>query len=174
MSTPLSSATSYATPTQLLQHYDARQIGDLVGDVGTRVSSASLLTDVNVQAALDRASGEIEAACLVAGKYTPDDLNILTGMALALRVGLCVDLAYWFLQIRRFPKSEITEGYRAAMEKLDRLRLGERIFGLQEVANAGLPNTTFVNQGDIDALDLTTTITKRYFGRRAKEERLGP
>lgn len=171
--TPLSSSSSYATPTQLLNAYDARQVGDLVGDVNTRVSANDLLTDNNLQAALDWASGQVEAACLRGARYTPDDLNALTGMSQAMLVGLVCDLAFWRLTVRRNPSAQPTEAYRAAMELLDRLGLGERIFGLEETAAAGLPESTFVTQQDIDLLRSTTTLSRRYFGRRAKEERLG-
>ena len=35
MSTPVSNATSYCTPLQLLNYHDARSVGDLVNDVDT-------------------------------------------------------------------------------------------------------------------------------------------
>lgn len=144
----------------------------MVGDVNQRVAPTALLTDVNVAAALNRASGEVEAACLVAGKYTPTDLNALTGMSQSLLQGLVADLAFWFLMVRRYPGSQPTEAYKGAMEKLERLRLSERIFGLTEVADAGLPVTTFTTQTDIDTLNLNTTISRRFFGVRGKERRL--
>lgn len=173
MSTPISSSTSYCTPAIFLEYYDARQVGDLVGDAGTRVSSASLLTDTNVQNALNWASGEIEAACLVADKYSVADLQALTGMSLARLQGLCADLAIWKLMQRRLPQVQITEGYRAAQETLERLRLGERIFGLQEQADAGTPNTVIDTQSVIDTLNLSTTLSSRFWGNRAKEKKLG-
>lgn len=169
--TPLSSLTAYATPAQFLTYYDVRQLGDLVADAGARVTAVTLLTDANLQAALNAASGEIEAACLVGDRYTPSDLNILTGMSLASLQKLCCDLAFWNLLVRRYPTAQPTESYKAAMEKLERARLGERIWGLQENADAGLPKDQFVTQQTIDQLGLSTTIARRMFGCRGKERR---
>lgn len=173
MATAVSSATSYCSPTVFQTFYDVRQIGDLVKDDNTRPTATALLTDANVQKALDVASGEIESACLVAQKYTPSDLNTLTAMSLASLQKLCADLAFWHLTLRRFPDTQPNEAYKAAQEKLERLRLGERIFGLQENMDAGNPDTTFTKQKDIDNIALSTNLAKRLFGRRAKEERLG-
>lgn len=158
----------------LLSRVDARIVGDCLADLGARVTAAECLTHANVQAALDYASGEIEAACLVAGKYTPTDLAALTGMSAAFLQGLCCDLAVWHLLVRRYPTVQPTEAYKLAQEMLSRLRLGERIFGLQEQADAGLPNTTYTTQANIDTQRLNTTLSSRYFGVRGKERRLGP
>lgn len=174
MSTPLSSATSYCSPAQCLTFHDARQIGDLCSDTGTRLSPTDLLTDGNLAAALSAASGEVEAACLVGGKYTPTDLQALTGVSAVFLQRLVSDIAMWFLLTRRDSAAKITELYRSTQEKLHRLRLGEMIFGLLDQANAGLPKDQFVSQADIDQLNLNTTIARRFFGVRGKERRLAP
>jgi len=166
---PNSSATAYATPAQLRLYKDLRLVGDLVLDNGTREGTTGAQdVDAVILQALNWASGEIESACLVANKYQPADLNALTGMSQASLVGLCCDLAFWKLLGRRYPTMAITEEYRSAMEKLDRLRLGERIFGIQANMDAGLPSDKFVQQADIDRANLNTTIACRYYGRRGK------
>ncbi|OAI39608.1 hypothetical protein AYO40_01200 [Planctomycetaceae bacterium SCGC AG-212-D15] len=168
MSTPISSATSYASIAQLQQFKDTRLLGDLLLDTGNRESSAAQATDAILQLALNWASGEIESACLVGNKYQPADLNALTGMSQANLVGLCCDLAFWKLLGRRYPTMAITEEYRSAMEKLDRLRLGERIFGLQAQMNAGDPADQFMTLSNIDNVNLNTTIACRFYGTRGK------
>ena len=166
MSTPNGATTSYATPTQFLMFKDYRLIGDLVLDTGVRATSSALLTDDNVQNALNWASGEIESACLTGDKYTVADLQALTGMSQALLQGLVCDLAFWKLLTRRYPTMAVTEEYRAAMEKLEKLRFGERIFALQAQGDAGLPNDSEYTPPS--TAGLTTTIACRYFGVRGR------
>lgn len=172
-STPVSSATSYATPGQFLVAYDVRQIGDLIGDADARVDATAILTDPNVAAALNAASGEIESACLVGEKYNPTNLNALTGMSAARLQKLCADLAFWNLLVRRYPTAQATETYKAAQETLQKLRYGELVFGLQENMDAGKPNSTFVSQNTICQLGLNTTIARRMFGVRGNVRRIG-
>lgn len=172
MSTPVSSSTSYASASDLLARYDARVLGDLVADAGARVSSVGLATDANLSVALKRASGEVEAACLVAGKYTPTDLSGLTGMAKELLIGLVCDVAAWFLMVRRYPDMKPTEAVKMALERLGQLREGVRIFGLQEAMDSGNAETTFRTQQQIDTVRLATTQARRFFGVRGKEARL--
>ena len=172
MSTPLSSVSSYATPAMLLLFKDARLIGDFVLDTGVREGSAALLTDPSVLNALSWASGQIESACVTGEKYTPTDLNSLTGVSQTYLQGLCCDLAFWKLLIRRYPTTGITEEYRSAMEALEKLRLGERIFGLQAQAAAGLPSDAFETQSQIDTAGLNTSIACRFYGRRGNVRRL--
>ncbi len=165
-STPLSSATTYLPQTQILSFYDARQWGDLTLDNNTRESSTNVLTDLYIAQWLLSASGQVEAACLVGGKYTPTDLNSLTGASQAFLWKLVADLAFYFGTQRRKPSAPTTEAYVAAMENLERLRLGERIFGLQEQANAGLPNTTTRTAAALQASGLASQQAAGYFGTR--------
>ena len=176
--TPISSATSYATPADLISFKDIRALADLLEDQGQRVGGTqpnptTVEADPNLQVALNWASGEIESAMMVGQKYQPVDLNSLTGMSLYLLKGLTCDLAFWKLLTRRYPTTGITEEYRAAMERLERLRLGERIFGFQESMQAGLPANQFFTQQTINTLFLSTTQAIRFYGNRNKEARLG-
>lgn len=172
MPTPLSNSTSYCTPGEFLKRYDANQVGDLVSDGKVRVPATALLTDPNVQAALDTASGDVEAACLVAGKYTPTDLAALTGVSQKLLYGIISDLAYWRLVVRRYPGATITDAAKGGMVMLERLRFGERIFGLQEQADAGLPASTFPTITQLYTPGFASMVARRYFGIRGKERRL--
>jgi hypothetical protein len=174
MPTPVSSSTPYCTPTILLQYYDARQIGDLLLDTtpGQRASSQAISAgDPRVENALAWASGEIEAACLVAGKYAVADLQALTGMSLANLQGLCATLAFWKLVCRRYPKAEMPDDVKWAFEKLERLRSGERIFGLQDQIDAGTEVIEQETLPDIFERNLTTTQASRFFGQRADVRR---
>jgi len=170
--TPLSSSTAYATGADCLTYHDERQWGDYLLDNNQR--QISVANDPRIDKALKRASGMVEAACLVGEKYTPDDLAALTGASKELLVGIVVELAFWIVSGRRSKDVQAPPMTAWALDHLQMLRDGSRIFGLQESAEAGLPQTSFVTQDQIDTLNLTTNLARRFYGRRAKEERLGP
>lgn len=174
---PNSSSSAYATVDDLLRYYDWRNVADLINDVDNapRPSRETVEADADgvVAAALGSASGQIESACLVAGRYQPEDLAALTGVSQKFLVKLTCDLAFWELTIRRVPDADETTVAKHALEVLDRLRLGERIFGLTETQDAGNPTTAFVTQQQIDQLNFSSTVARRYFGCRGKEQRRG-
>lgn len=174
MATPLSSSSSYCTVAEWLLSHDPRQIGDYVTSDDTRASEASLATHPVALEMLKRASGVIESACFVGERYSPDDLNALTGQSAAMLRGLCAELAFWYLRVRRNPQSEMSQATAEALETIERLKGGDRVFGLVENQEAGLPETDFVTQAQIDTLNLSTTIARRFFGERAKERRITP
>jgi hypothetical protein len=90
------------------------------------------------------ASGELESACQVGNRYSAADLAALTGSGLHRVRKVVADLAFWALCQRRTPQSgnpETVPGAKQALEELDRLRKGERIFSFSESADAGLPET---------------------------------
>ena len=131
---------SYATPADMLARYDARRLGDLVEDAGTRVTASGLASDPNLQAALDDAAGMIDASLLRGGRYLPTDL---TGLAPAssswkLLLRLNCDLAYGLLLARRDLAS--TRQVDLAFALLDKLAEGSLIFGaVQAAVTAGKP-----------------------------------
>ena len=54
---------SYASPSEMKARYDARRLGELVKDDGTKATPVQLDTDTVLQAALDDGHGLIDAAC---------------------------------------------------------------------------------------------------------------
>lgn len=131
---------AYATAQDLLNRYDARRVADLVSDAGSRTlapqSSPVLL------ACLDDASGEVDAACRVAQRYTQADLLGLTGNANALLVRLVCDLAYGMLVARRGytanDSAVMAPREKLAFDTLESLRRGERLFSGENQADAGV------------------------------------
>lgn len=133
---------AYATPGDLLIRYDARRLGDLVHDDGTRASPSSLLSDPNLQAALDDASGMLDSAIQRGQKYTPLDISNLLAAAgnpaspyynsYKLLVRVCCDLAYGLLVGRRGFNSTDTRAqsprYVEALRQLQMIEDGEWIF----------------------------------------------
>jgi len=150
---------SYASPADLVARYDARTIGDLAGDAGTRVSSANILTDTNVQTALDDASGEIEAALLKGKRYTAAILAGLTGNSLALLKRICCQIAIARLWERRpwigtddqVSAEQALQDARAALAKL---KSGEEVFDLLPQENAGLGQISTPSRVNVRARNL--------------------
>ena len=138
MPTPLTSATPYCSATDFVKRYDVRSIGDRLGDVGIRVDATSVLTDTNLAALLLQASGMVEEACLRGRRYTPTDLQSLTGSGLERLRGLVADLALWLIYNRRpDPTRPIPSQCQTASNTLELLASGYRIFSLGEHADAG-------------------------------------
>lgn len=157
---------AYATAAQLLARFDARTIGDLVADDGNRVSVQSLLTPHdNITAALDDASGEIDAALLQGKRYTSAELTALTGNSAAYLVRITCQIAFWLLWERRPSLDE--ESYEAAKDRarkaLERLRRGEHVFDVDGAKEAGLPEQHTPTISTISRLNLTVEEARKGF-----------
>jgi phage gp36-like protein len=171
MSTPVSNASSYASGADFLQRYDARTIAQLVRDDSTQETIGSLPNDANLLTALQDASGMVESAVLVGNKYIPTDLTTLTGNSANFLKRLVCDLV-----IRRRPYIDrpVPPQYEEALAWLERLRDGERVFGLQEVMNAGNSFTEFLIESDIETQNFATFQAERFFGIRSNRWRWTP
>lgn len=193
-SPPNSSFTGYCAAADLVAHRDYRQWADLVNDDNTRLADAAAVTtnasttDGVLYRAIRWASGMIEAAVTTGNRYRPEDLLELfdlqtipavqggngstTGYTVGrdLLVGLCVDLAYWWATKRRFPgkKPEDVSGAEEALELLERLRIGERIFPIAATQDAGLAEVTPIDfETNVrDSADPITVRAGRFFGSR--------
>lgn len=165
---------AYATPDDLAARFDRRSLEDLASDAGVPV--VDLSTDPQILAALEDAAGLIEAACLVAGLYTADDLAGLAANARALLKRLNCELAMVLLLARR-PEKYGGDYYRAMREAteeyLDRLRKGERLFGLAPQIDAGMPAVDGPSAVDLQNLNLITARVRNYFPHYAKRLPLG-
>lgn len=166
--TPNSSTTAFATPAELAQFRDYRIMAQWIKDDDTIATYAEFLASPVVQQALLAATGEIETAASVGGRYRRDDLAALTGAALVKLKQLCCDLAFAVLARRRLAtvKSEDLSGVEEAYDLLDKLKNGERIFPLQETQDAGLGTDVniLINQNPNNPP--ITWVARRYFGRR--------
>lgn len=180
--TPASATSSYCTNAQFVQFYDVRTIGDWISDDGTRVTPA-ILTDITtapgtlLAALLQKASGMIEAACLIGGRYSASDLANLTSAAdrtlgltsntELLLQGLVADLAVWIMWSRRPNRdAQMPLQSQLALGTLEELRNGTRIFGTQEAINAGLPEDPVETPPDVIHRNGATYQMNRYFGVR--------
>lgn len=157
----------YAASTDMTDRFDERPLADLVSDSGEPV--ADLSSDRKLQAALDDASGRIDAAVTVAQHYTPTQLASLTGTDLAMLKRLTCELAMLFLMARRQDTwfSDRYERLELRCEaQLDRLRKGERLFGLEVNREAGLPTIDGPTTTQYDNLHLLRGRVNNFYPQR--------
>lgn len=170
--TPETSASGYATYTDLIAYHDSRKIADLVLDTGARETDLS--SNTKITRALKRASGEVESACFRGRSYTPADLAALIangGAGAELLIGLVCDLAFWHLCKRRHKlavKAEEIAGAKEALEMLDAIQAGERIFSFTESAEAGIPATEIETVAQKYDRAGVASIASRYLGRYSR------
>ncbi|AWM38710.1 hypothetical protein GobsT_30990 [Gemmata obscuriglobus] len=171
--TPNGAAAPYCSVALFLEYHDWQQIADLIRDgEGPRPTRARILDGTTpsdeytrINRVLLAASGELEGACFVGKRYSTDDLAALTGSGAERLRKIVADLAFWTLSQRRQPGSadpDTVPGAKQALAELDRLRDGDRIFPLQESANAGLPSTSDPDPSQ-QANPLITN-AERFFG----------
>jgi hypothetical protein len=180
---PLTSATAFCTAADFILHHGSKEVAVLACDVPGQPDAGDVTDESTpvgevVALALRRASGEVEMACLVGGRYKPADLLALLatgGVTAAALSGLTSDLAFWHLSKRRHPPIRIDEvpGAAEAYNTLELLRSGEKIFGFDEVIDAYNPKAvgeTPTEQSSGGYTSKTPRISdgcaRRYFGVR--------
>jgi hypothetical protein len=168
MPTPNGSLTSYLTPTEYLKRCDVRTVAKLCSDTDVPVDPSSLASDVNLAAALLDASGTLESALLAGDRYTTADLSALTGASQGTLFRVLAILTTEYLYRRR-PNRDREPGadYQDAQTFLAALADGKRVFALQEVGDAGVGLTDYVETNqDIATRNLPSYQIRRAFGTR--------
>lgn len=147
--TPNSTATPYCSAAVLFQFHDWQQIADMLRDgESPRPTKMRLLDATSTEGAqlvnmLLAASGELESACQVGARYSPADLAALTGAGLLRLKKLTADLAFWLICEFRQPATadpKSIPGAAKALEALEQLKDGKRIFSFTESGTAGNPS----------------------------------
>lgn len=161
---------AYATPAQFLLRYDARTVGDLVSDNGQQVGQAELLDDPILEALLDSASGEIEAAILMGNRYTQTDLGNLTGNSLAFLQDLTCRVAYAKLWDRRpWANAERHAAAAEAADKvLERLRKGQYALNVADTLDAANVSNPSPSRVVIEGMNLVVDQARRGFYPRRR------
>lgn len=159
---------SFATPAQFLERFDARDVGDLCADDGVSVDRIALLTDANLQAALDDASGLVLAALNVAGRYTEADLTGLAGVSAKYLVRVTCEIALALLWGRRplYRLEERKAALEVAEAHLERLRKGEHVLAVPDNIAAGTPSIDGPTAVQIDSLNLVRDRVNNYYPHR--------
>ena len=162
--------TTYATGNDLIARYDADLIGDLANDDRVTIDRSSGSHDIafhpNVVEALDDASGEINAALMVGGRYSIEQLAELSDQSKKHLVRITCAIAMCGLFDRR-PEAA-SEKYRErvydrAKELLKSLKSGDNIFGLPEEIEAGLIDVGGPDVIDNENRNDLTSRMERYF-----------
>lgn len=166
---------AYANALDLTSRFDERVIKDLLSDEGVPVESVA--GNLKLDAALGDASGRIDAALLVAGQYSADDLDGLTGNSLALLKRIVCELAMSYLMGRRpevFGGDRYEALQKSAEDFLERLRRGERLFpSVADNITSGLPSVDGPSATEYQTLNLLPDRTKRFFPVRATRLPIG-
>jgi phage gp36-like protein len=170
-----SSLTSYASVADLLALKDYRTIAQLCSDDGANpIPLADLPTNINLLTILSTASGELESAVLRSGIYQVTDLSGLSGVSLAYLKKIVCDIAMKLLYSRRpgpAPSETCINDYNSAMDALNNLANGVRIFSFQQTQEAGLPQVYQMQTYDYINNNLVTARWPRMFGIRQDERR---
>lgn len=167
--TSASATTPYVTAAQMFQFFAPQLAADVLraSPDAPRPSYLAMLDSTNPAGAkllvfLSRGAGEIEAACAIARRYTPLDLQALTGMSATLLQGLNAARAMWGLYQRLKPGSARPEDCPGAKESeamLRDLRDGQKIFTFEETMDAGLPS---VQPANPDRLLTPNVVSRAY------------
>lgn len=174
-----SGLSSYCSVVQFLKRYDARTVGDLVSDDGTRVTPSGLSSNAVLLALLQEASAKVEAAAVVGNRYSPADLaefanpttvgnTAMAGSNMSeFLAGIVAHLTMPLLYRRR---PDATLPMMPQLEEAERLLNaladGVKIFGFQETMDAGIMDDEIETPTDVEARQLVTYTARRLFGTR--------
>lgn len=168
-SQPISTSVAYASAADLIARHDFRQLGDVMNDDGTRMTSeAAFAASSKTTAALLDASGMVEMYTIRGNKYSVSDLQSLTGAGRNLLIKLVVELAWWALFSRRQSRQQMSPEAMWAFSVLDDLASGAKIFPLVDQADAGNPLNGVMTSADWQYNNFATNQASRYYGVRAK------
>lgn len=168
MPTPVSGSSSYCSGAQFLVRYDVRTIAECLSDTGDPIHEGAVSTNARLLSLLKGSSGKLEAATLLGGKYTTDDLAALTGNMAEWIADIVADLTAPKVLGRRFIEfPDYAERLKEAQGVLAALAKGEMIFGLQEIIDASVIDDNVESKLDVEARSMITYQSNRYFGRRA-------
>lgn len=156
---------AYATVADLIARFDRRDIQALVSDTQFQVELMELGENAALLAALDDASGIIDAALLKANRYSTDDLNGLTGNSLALLKRICCAQVMVLLLERRPDRDpeRLEAQTNLAESYLKRISKGEDVFDLEPVKEAGLPETVGPTLVDLDNLNMPSFRSRGHY-----------
>jgi phage gp36-like protein len=146
VSTPISNSTPYCTVPEFLARFDIRPSIQLLVDNGltppiSDLGDTNSTAYANLQTLLADASGELELACFMGGRYAATDLAGLNGNSLAVMKRLVCNIAVRMLWERRQDGKPPPPQAQQAAQMLDLLAQGERVFAIQETVDATIMGT---------------------------------
>lgn len=161
--------TAYADPSDLVNRLELPTIQRLISDDGHDVPEEDLATDDKLLAALEDASGDVEAAMLVGKRYSVEDLERLTGNSLATLKRITCTIALAYLLERR-PTVHLEQSQRyleRAQQYLEQLRAGARIFNVEDNVGKQTPTIDGPRSVDYERMNgIVDQMSHRYFPNR--------
>ena len=164
------SATPYCSGSDLKPFIDKRWLATLLSDSGSPIGGDPFADTTILPQLILAAGGAVESACLVGGKYTPDDLNNLEANSKQLLnrilAGIVVQMVRERRQYVEGEKKQQQPIARFAETHLSLIRKGERIFSVVAVQDA---RTSSARDESLPARIVRQGITERnhrLFGRR--------
>lgn len=150
-------APQYATIAQIKLHIDTRVLQMLASDTGANADLTSYTTAPNLEAAVERASSDVESYARRGERYTEADLQALQTAEDVTLIGLVADLALYNLAIRRGGdiSTAIQQRGDRAHQALKDLASGVRIFAKDSGAEgSGTATAEIVPIGDREQMNL--------------------
>lgn len=157
-------AVPYATVTQFIYSVDER----LLAELGIDAEADGVVDSGNkiIEAALLRASHDVQTFALRGGVYTLSDLDSLQAATNWSLIGVVCDIALGILMARR--GGPFGDAVRDRMEKANAmlldLRDGARVFPLSENIDAGKPALSIITQ--VQRGNLGMVADSDFFPRR--------
>lgn len=125
-------APQYATIAQIKTHIDERVLQMLASDDGTDADLTSFATAPKLEAAVERASSDVESYARRGQRYSATDLSTLLTAEDTTLIGIVADLTLYNLATRK--GGDLTPAIEArgrdAHRALKALGNGDRIFGM--------------------------------------------
>lgn len=166
--TPNSSSNAYLTAADFLARKDLRSVAQFCSDdPNNPVPDGSVATNPNLLAALNAASGMLESAVLTSERYSVSDLQSLSGVSSEYMKSLLADIGMYLIMTRRpgpSPPETVVTSYEMALQALDALSRGERIFAFSETEQAGLPDTYQMTMSDQYRDNMWSVRNRRWLG----------
>lgn len=157
---------AYATGQDLIDRADVDQVGDLATDGRESLDQHAVKLHPNVLTALADASGEVDVALIVGGRYTPNQLESLTGNSRSHLIKIVCRLAMNNLLSRRVGEqyADLAEKIsKQSREDLRALRSGENVFGIASIESASTISLETVSSVELDNLNLLPSRMSPYF-----------
>lgn len=162
---------TFITNSQFLVRYDARWVGKNITDTGVAATQAEMIDPLSgpgsvIAAFTAEASEIVMAAAAVGARYSEADLTTYGGQLL---VRIVSDLTMGLILKRRARATQdaeaLSQPYAEALEYIEQLRRGERIFfNVPDVPEAGLPGTADMNNLPGFGPPTLSQESVRYFG----------
>lgn len=164
---------AYATASDLTARFDKNILADLAGD---DAAPADPLNSPRVARALEGASGEINAAARMGGRYSPEELAALSGDDLEFLKDVTCQLALLRLvgtRIQTIGELAHKTLRDAADRILDDLRAGRLVFGTPAAERAQTPGVDGPTVLDYERLNLLPDRVRNYYPSRGSRLPLG-